>query len=708
LVVLGCGAIAAPNAAAADAASAARTRYARVLRACAAPTRAHAACAALVREVALGTTASAGAEPYTVADGAASAGPAGGLTPAQLALAYGYEPSAGGQGQTLALVDAFDDPNIEADLATFDREYGLSACESADGCFEKVAQNGSATALPPQDRAGWSLEIALDAEIAHAACASCRILLVEAQNASFTNLAAATDEAVALGANEVSNSYGGPETGLPSTAVAAYEHPGVVITAATGDHGYDGWDLIDELVSGEGGLDFGEGSEMPNAPASLASVVAVGGTTLTLNPDGTRAGERVWDGDGPGDQLGLSAGAAKDATGGGCSSRFDAPTWQEHAPGFAATGCGPSRLDADISIDGDPLSGFDVYDSYRCGSYCSEREIGRGWLTTGGTSLGAPLIAALYALAGGSGGVPYPALTPYAHLGDASALFDVSAGSNGFCGGETLAQCGDPNASFGHVDCEGTSACNAAVGFDGPSGVGTPNGLGAFRALLPTPVISAPGALGVGVAASFSAALSSDPYGGEAIVGYSWNWGDGTPVVGGVSATHVFSAPGTYAVTLTVTDSYGVSASSTAALTVVAAPTPLAAAGRGSAAFRAHRPAVLAHLASTRLQASASGVVSVEIGCPTGSSGCAGTVTLSRPSGLRVALASRAFAIAAGTKRRLTLRLSHRALVLLARQRRLRVRVAIRGHSASGVAQTSRTLLMLLASCEKRNAPRCS
>ena len=131
------------------------------------------------------------------------------LRPATLASAYGYAGAPGGSGQTVAIVDAFDDPKIEQDLATFDAHYGLPACTHANGCFTKVGQTGSTTELPAADTPGWSVEIALDVQSAHGACPSCKILLVEASSETFSDLAAAVDEAVTLGASEVSNSYGG-------------------------------------------------------------------------------------------------------------------------------------------------------------------------------------------------------------------------------------------------------------------------------------------------------------------------------------------------------------------------------------------------------------------------------------------------------------------------------------------------------------------
>ena len=166
-----------------------------------------------------------GVRSYTVARGALEPGPAGGLTPEELASVYGYDPAAGGSGQTIALVDAYDDPAIESDLAAFDTEYGIAACTKANGCFTKVSQTGSPTALPTPDKSGWSVEVSLDVEVAHSVCPKCKILLVEAKNETFKNLAAAVGEAVSLGATEVSNSYGGPEGVLGSGRTCRLQTP---------------------------------------------------------------------------------------------------------------------------------------------------------------------------------------------------------------------------------------------------------------------------------------------------------------------------------------------------------------------------------------------------------------------------------------------------------------------------------------------------
>ncbi|HEY1449569.1 MAG TPA: hypothetical protein VGF47_01350, partial [Solirubrobacteraceae bacterium] len=214
--------------------------YAEAVPACAPPAAGYARCFALVRKRLASRPAGASgasAQPFLVAGGGGAklAGPKGGLTPEDLASAYGFSPSSGGTGETVAIVDAFDDPNIESDLAKFDAEYTqLPSCTTANGCFKKVGQTGSTGFLPAADKAGWSVEITLDVDAVHAGCPNCKILLVEANSNSNSDLATATNKAVALGASVVSNSYGGPESFTGSSEIAAYNHPGVPIVASTG------------------------------------------------------------------------------------------------------------------------------------------------------------------------------------------------------------------------------------------------------------------------------------------------------------------------------------------------------------------------------------------------------------------------------------------------------------------------------------------
>jgi subtilase family serine protease len=298
-----------------------------------------------------------------------------GYGPAALRAAYVLA-STGGSGQTIAIVDAYDDPNAERDMGVYRTQFGLSACTTANGCFRKVNQSGGTSY--PRGNTGWGEEISLDLDMASAICPSCHILLVEANSNSFANLAAAEDEAAKLGATVISNSYGGSEYSGEVNDQAHFNHPGIAITVSSGDGGY--------------GVEF---------PAASQYVTAVGGTTLIRNTSTRGWSETVWNG-----------------AGSGCSAYITKPTWQTD------TGCG-KRTVADVSAVADPNTGVAVYDTYLHPG---------GWLVFGGTSVASPIIASVYALAGNSGSINYGSYS-YSHL---SSLFDVTVGSNGSCSNSYL------------------------------------------------------------------------------------------------------------------------------------------------------------------------------------------------------------------------------------------------------------------------------
>lgn len=516
-----------------------------------------------------GTKGARAFRPAGGAIGAGTMGPAGGLTPSDLATAYGL-PTTGGGGQTLALIDAYNDPNINSDLQTFDAQYGLAACSETNGCLTVVNESGGTT-LPPNDSdTGWAVEESLDVEAAHSVCQGCKLLVVEATSQSLADLAASMNEAVALGATEVSNSWGYPETDSTSGVRTDFDHPGVVITASTGDDGYYSFDQL-------------AATNQADIPAAYNTVVAVGGTSLFLGQGGARQSETVWNDNGTEDYDELNIGLAFGAGGGGCSTIFPAQGWQTHLSVWGSTACGTNRLDADVSAVADYLTGFDIYDSYS-GDPSTWTP---GWGTIGGTSLSSPIIAATYALAGGAGGVAYPALTLYGHSG---AAYDVTTGGNGWCAGESAAQCGcnygslicsstNPNLNgWGVVDCAwdasgtavaGDRACDAAPGYDGPTGWGTPNGLTAFRKTGPTATINGPRTIVANVAGTWRARGPSDPFPGGSITSYSWNWGDGSSTTSGSpTAPHTYTVSGSYTITLTLSDNYGVLTSKTYGVTV--------------------------------------------------------------------------------------------------------------------------------------------
>jgi subtilase family serine protease len=356
------------------------------LRSCAAVAGA-ASCRALVRMPVRGASP-------------AAATPSG-LFPADLQSAYKLPSGTAGSGQTVAIVDAYNAPNAEADLAVYRSQFGLPACTTANGCFKKVNQSGGTSY--PRNNGGWAQEISLDLDMVSAICPNCHILLVEATSASFANLGAAVNRAAALGATAISNSYGGSDASDASYG-SYYNHPGIAVTVSSGDAGY--------------GVEY---------PASSHYVTAVGGTSLTKST-GTSRGwtETAWSG-----------------AGSGCSAYNTALT----GAASAGTGCS-RRAVADVSAVADPNTGVAVYDSYAYQGLS-------GWLVFGGTSVAAPVIASVYALAGNAAGID--GNYPYTHSG---SLFDVTSGSNG--------------------SCSTSQWCTARSGWDGPTGLGTPNGTGAF------------------------------------------------------------------------------------------------------------------------------------------------------------------------------------------------------------------------------------
>ncbi len=294
----------------------------------------------------------------------------GGLGPNDLQNAYALPSATAGAGQTVAIVDANDDPRAEKDLATYRKTFGLSPCTTANRCFRKVDQSGG-TRYPSPDQ-GWAGEIALDLDMASAICPKCRILLVEANTASFGDLGAGVNTAVHLGAKTISNSYGAPEDAQTAGYAAAYyNHPGVIITASSGDSGY--------------------GVQLP---AAFKGVIAVGGTALSRANNARGWTEAAW----------TNAGS-------GCSQYVSKGAWQ------LDQGCA-QRTVADVSAVADPATGVAVYNTY--GGY--------GWAVFGGTSASSPIIASVFALAGNATQVN--ASYVYSH---AAALNPVTDGSNGTC-----------------------------------------------------------------------------------------------------------------------------------------------------------------------------------------------------------------------------------------------------------------------------------
>jgi subtilase family serine protease len=394
-------------------------------------------------------------------------------------LQSAYKLGSGGAGQTVAIIDAYDDPSAESDLAAYRSQYGLPACTTANGCFKKVNQNGQTSPLPTGDT-GWAGEISLDVDMVSAVCPSCHILLVEASVPSTADLGTAVNTAVSLGAKYVSNSYGGSEDGSEATYDAQYfSHAGVAITASTGDSGY--------------GVSY---------PASGKGITAVGGTSLNRASNTRGWSETVWSG-----------------AGSGCSGSVAKPSFQTNL----TTGCA-KRGEGDVSAVADPATGVAVYQTYG----------GSGWAVYGGTSASAPIIAGVYALAGTPGATDSPNAYPYAHPGN---LFDVTSGKNGSCG---------------------APMCTAGAGWDGPTGLGTPNGTAAFTAGGSTGgvTVANPGNQSGSTGSTVSLQLSAS--GGTAP--YTWT-ATGLPTGTSINSAGLISGTastaGTYNVSATAKDSAG-------------------------------------------------------------------------------------------------------------------------------------------------------
>ncbi len=450
-------------------------------QACAAPAPGHATCFAM-RLVAKRVARDSAAARSAPDRSHAGRGPAGGFTPGQVATAYAVDRDTAASEQVIALVDAYHSPDVVKNLNTFDARYHLP--KEKKSTFRVVDQRGGST-LPRTTNKGWAGETDLDVQAVRGLCRTCKILLVEATTDGTGRLGNAVDGAASyrwrkgdgstLPVAVVSNSYGGAEnsSGLDlATTARHYDHPGVAILAASGDAGWFGWDY-----SRTDHPEYADRSS--EVPASLPTVVGVGGTTLQVTATGARDVEAVWNRDGN-----EGGGHYLGATGSGCSEIYDARPWQAGAAGYDTLGCTPGkRSEVDVAALADPLTGYDVFTAAH-------------WSTYGGTSLATPLMAALWGLAGGPRGVDYPARTLYTSLATGTGLYDVTLGGNGLCGRDTASQCqrvvgGNPNRlGYGPRDCQfawtghdagaAASQCNARAGIDGPSGVGVPTGLGAL------------------------------------------------------------------------------------------------------------------------------------------------------------------------------------------------------------------------------------
>lgn len=326
-----------------------------------------------------------------------------GWKPADIQAAYHLPSSSKGKGQVVALIDAYDNPNVASDLAAYRSYFGLPKAK-----FFKYNQKGEQKHYPKGD-SGWGFEIDLDVDMVSAACPNCTIDLIEATTNSLNNLGAANSEAIKLGATIVSNSWGCYYQGC-TWQTNVFDRKGITFLAAAGDIGYGSF-----------------------PPAQFAQVISVGGTELSKT--GSTYSEVVWP-----------------DTSGGCAPNVAKPSWQSD-PSCA------SRTANDIAAVAKNVA---VYDSYEYNSY-------EGWFIAYGTSLATPILAGAFALAGNStkqhaGKVFWTLSKPERK----KSIHTITSGSISGC---------PPSLSGTYLCSAGTSQFGT---YSGPTGWGTPNGIGAF------------------------------------------------------------------------------------------------------------------------------------------------------------------------------------------------------------------------------------
>lgn len=303
--------------------------------------------------------------------------------PAQLISAYKLPSSYKGVGQTVAVVDAYDDPNAEADLGVYRSTYGLKPCTTANGCFKKLNQMGQTSPLPTPD-SSWAGEISLDIEMVSAICPHCHITLIEANTSGIGDLGFAVNEASqGLGYHIVSDSWGSGEFNGETGWDGYFNHPGVIETFGSGDGAY------------AAGVQY---------PSASQYVTSVGGTTLTEATNTRGWTEKVW------------ANLPGQGSGSGCSTYESKPSWQTDS------GCS-MRMTADVSAVADSVAIYDSYDSGCTPPNC--------WFSSFGTSDATPIIASVYALAGNASTFT-GAEAPYENVGK-GYLFDITMGNTGTC-----------------------------------------------------------------------------------------------------------------------------------------------------------------------------------------------------------------------------------------------------------------------------------
>jgi hypothetical protein len=358
-----------------------------------------------------------------------------GYGPSEIQAAYGLNPNAG-KGQTIAIVDAFGYTKAASDLAAYRKAAKLPPCTIANGCLKILNQNGATSPLPaqpsPSDAVGmgWVDEQSVDLDAVSATCPQCHITLIQAS--SPTSLATAVNTALRE-SHIVSMSFGAPEsTQSPNSGLPNH---GYALIASSGDYG-------------GGSKPQGGSSGGPQIPCSWTTVVCVGGTRLTHS--GSSWTEKVWN-----DEAKAECGSGNapcGATGSGCSRIVPKPAWQ-HDPGCRM------RSSVDVAADASVFTPLAVYNSnFKTASSPSP------WGGIGGTSLAAPIIAGVFALAGNVGSRHGAMELWQKH----NSLRDVIKGTNVY-----VPVTGPCASSVRYI-------CVADQGYDGPTGWGSPKGASNF------------------------------------------------------------------------------------------------------------------------------------------------------------------------------------------------------------------------------------
>jgi subtilase family serine protease len=323
--------------------------------------------------------------PYILVSKRATATP-GGYSPAQILKAYNYPTNFQGAGETIAIVDSNDDPNIESDLATFSAQFGLPACTTANGCFKKMFANGQ-----PAPDSGWGIEISLDVEWAHAMAPQAKIILVEASDPS--DLYFAVSFAIAQHPSVISLSWGEDEGTGENELDPVFQASTVPIFAASGDQGTNVW-----------------------YPAVSPYVVGVGGTQMSLDSSGNVLSEVAWSG-----------------SGGGVSTIETEPAYQKS---YVIAQTNGMRGVPDVAYNASGSTPYAVYDSFGEG----------GWLEVAGTSAGTPQWAALTAIMKeakkGNFGSFDTSIYSVAREFSLDLTNQITSGTNGSCGFACTARSG--------------------------------------------------------------------------------------------------------------------------------------------------------------------------------------------------------------------------------------------------------------------------